>query len=240
MRKREDPTRTKMQETTETTVTTRVIRPFKIIATILVVVAIILMIPVLVSQSWVQAATYRQGLWTECYSGDRIAPTVNPQQPTPSMSSVIECYDAQQSGWLGAARAFTLLSLIATVIGLIFAILALWKGHSFAICFVIGGVMLIVAAIFILIVLIIFPVKFMVEEVVPRRGVWELGWAWGLALGIFILQLASGLLYIFAPDKEEIHYSEKTYFSWCEWCSVKCVWINRFKGMWCGLKYAVA
>ncbi|XP_071841274.1 uncharacterized protein [Apostichopus japonicus] len=203
----------RMQETTETTVTTRVIRPFKIIATILVVVAIILMIPVLVSQVWIKAGTYNQGLWTECYSGERKAPTASPLQPTPSTSPELICYGAQKSAWLSAAKAFTLISLILTVVGLLCAALALWKGRSYAMYFVIGGIILIVAAVCILIVLIIFPVKFMVEDVVPNRGVWELGWAWGLALGIWILQLAAGLLYIFAPDKEEIYYSEKTYFS---------------------------
>ncbi|KAJ8021318.1 Transmembrane protein 47 [Holothuria leucospilota] len=202
-----------LSETTETTVTTRVIRPFKIIATILVVIAIILMIPVLVSYVWIQAQTYHQGLWIECYSGLRIVPTNGPGEPTPSTSSEIKCYGAQPSGWLKAAEAFTIISLVLSVFGLLCALLALWKGKQYAIYFTIGGVLLIFSALCILIVLIIFPVKFMVEEVVPGRGVWELGWAWGLALGILVIQLVSGLLYIFAPDREEIYYSEKTYFS---------------------------
>ena len=61
--------------------------------------------------------------------------------------------------------------------------------------------------------LIIFPTKFLTEDVVFGRTGFDLHWGWGLALGVFFMEVAAGIVFIVAPDTQEVHYSEKTVYT---------------------------
>ena len=85
------------EDRTETTVTTRVIRPFKIIAIILAIIGAILLIVAIASSVWIRATGFYQGLWKECFNGSRVLTTPAPGMPVPS-GGPIRCYKAMSTG----------------------------------------------------------------------------------------------------------------------------------------------
>ncbi|XP_072047441.1 p53 apoptosis effector related to PMP-22-like [Amphiura filiformis] len=199
------------EDRTETTVTTRVIRPFKIIAIILAIIGAILLIVAIASSVWIRAVGFYQGLWQECFNGTRVLTTPSPGVPLPT-GEPITCYKAMSSGWLHTCQAFEVVALILTIIGIICAIVAQVKGKSYSHFYKIGGILLIIAALCQVIALAVFPAKAIQEDIVLYRTNWELGWGYGMGWGVFLLQVVAGILLIFAPDKQEIYYSEKTYY----------------------------
>ncbi|XP_022090345.1 transmembrane protein 47-like [Acanthaster planci] len=198
--------------TTVVTSSTQVVRPFKVIAVILIVICVAVMIAVLANNTWITAAGFHQGLWNECYNGTRIIPTLPSGLPATQTPSDIKCQGAPVIGWLSACQALTIMALLLTVIGLVLAIIALFKGKRFANLYKIAGVLQFVAAVFMLVTLALFPVMSVQQETLLNRSNWELAWGYGLGWGAFLLQVASGILLVFAPDKQEIYYSEKTYY----------------------------
>ncbi|XP_041479384.1 p53 apoptosis effector related to PMP-22-like [Lytechinus variegatus] len=194
---------------TETTVTTRVFRPFKITALVLCVIAAVGSVASIANKAWVVSASYEQGLWQECYNGSR---TITPGQTLPTNQPMM-CYSAMPSAWLTSARAFALVALVILVIAILTAIISFIKGQQFSRLFVVAGVLVLLAAMCQLIPLIIFPTKFIAEDVIFGRTNFDLHWGWGLGLGVFFIEVAAGIVFIVAPDTQEIHYSEKTVYT---------------------------
>ncbi|XP_011678001.1 epithelial membrane protein 2 [Strongylocentrotus purpuratus] len=194
---------------TETTVTTRVFRPFKITALVLCILAAIGSVASIVNNAWVVSASFKQGLWQECYNGTRV---IVPGQPTTG-TEPMQCYSAEPSAWLTAARAFALVSLVILIIAIFAAIISFVKGQQFSRIFIVAGVLALLAAMCQLLPLIIFPTKFLAGDVVLGRTNFDLHWGWGLALGVFFMEVAAGIVFIVAPDTQEIHYSEKTVYT---------------------------
>ncbi|XP_038075698.1 transmembrane protein 47-like [Patiria miniata] len=200
-----------MDDSTVTT-TTRVVRPFKIIAVILIVLCGVVMIAVLANNTWIRAAGFYQGLWNECYNGTRIVPTLPSGLPSAQPPTDIVCHAAPATGWLIACKALSIVALLLTIFSLVFALVALIKGKRFANMYKIAGVLLFVSAVFMLVTLALFPAMSIQEDVFLLRSNWELAWGYGLGWGAFLLQVVAGILLLFAPDKQEIYYSEKTYY----------------------------
>lgn len=193
---------------TETTVTTRVFRPFKVTALVLCILAAIGSVASIVNNAWVRSVTFKQGLWQECYNGTRVLDG----NPT-TVNAPLECYPAESSQWLDAARAFALISLVILIVAIIVAVVSFVMGQRHSRLFIVAGVLILVAAMCQLLPLIIFPTKFLSEPVVFGRTGFELHWGWGLALGVFFMDVAAGIVFIVAPDTQEIHYSEKTVYT---------------------------
>ncbi|XP_071494087.1 uncharacterized protein [Diadema antillarum] len=193
----------------ETTVTTRVFRPFKITALVLCILAVVGSIASIVNNAWVRSATFYQGLWRECYNGSRV---VDMDAPVTG-NEPIACHAAEPSAWLASARAFACVALVLLIGAIIAAAFSFAYGQRYSKLFVVAGIFAIFAAICQLLPLIIFPTKFLGEPVVFGRTGFELHWGWGLALGVFFMELVSGLVFIVAPDRAEIHYSEKQVYS---------------------------
>ncbi len=199
----------------ETTVTstTRVVRPFKVIAIVLIAICIVAMIVVLGNSTWITATGFYQGLWQECYNGSRVLSTVAPpvvgttQSPSP-----IVCYSSPSSAWIAACQAMVILALVLTIVSFVLAVVALCKGKLYANFYKLGGVLLFLAAVFMMVSLAVFPAMSIQEPVVRGRDKWLLAWGYGLGWGAFLLHVAAGILLLFAPDRQEIYYSEKTYY----------------------------
>lgn len=199
----------------ETTVTTRVIRPFKIIAIILAVIAFILLIVTIASPVWLRATGFYMGLWKECYNGSRVLVSPSPGVPRPTTAAPLGkmmCFAAASTGWLHTCQAFEVVALLLTLLGVLFALVAQLKGKSFSSFYQIGGALILCAGLCQVIALAVFPAKSIQEDIVIGRRNWELGWGYGMGWGVFLLQVVAGILLIFAPDKQEIYYSEKTYY----------------------------
>ncbi|XP_071805422.1 transmembrane protein 47-like [Asterias amurensis] len=200
----------------ETTVTstTRVVRPFKVIAIVLIAICIVVMILVLGNSTWITATGFYQGLWQECYNGSRVlASTAAPAVVAATQSpSKIVCHPSPSSAWIAACQAMVILALLLTIVSFVLAVVALCKGKLYANFYKLGGILLFLAAVFMLVSLAVFPAMSIKEPVVIGRENWLLAWGYGLGWGAFLLQVAAGILLLFAPDRQEIYYSEKTYY----------------------------
>ena len=89
---------------TETTVTTRVFRPFKITALVLCILAVAGSIAAIVNNAWVTSPTFEQGLWQECYNSTRV---ILPSTPMTG-NQPMKCYPAEPSGKETVLQIYTL------------------------------------------------------------------------------------------------------------------------------------
>ena len=71
-----------------------------------------------------------------------------------------------------------------------------------------------VAALFLLIALIVFPIMFMqeIDERACGDGQWYFGWSYGLAWGAAIFTVGAIVLLVVDRNGEETLYLEKTYY----------------------------
>ncbi|XP_019644207.1 PREDICTED: transmembrane protein 47-like [Branchiostoma belcheri] len=190
---------------TEVKTTTRVVRPMKLIGLICSGIAWILMIVCLASDYWVRSDTVKfyQGLWNEC--GKVTDATPPPTDCTP--------VSAQGQAYVQASAAFLILNLLLALAGFVLGLMAFFV-ERFRGFYKWAGLVLLVAVLFALIALIVFPAMFhtiLTEQLstsptaLKDRVNWELGWGYGVGWGASFFMIGAALLFLFGKDTNEIY-----------------------------------
>ncbi|XP_012946212.1 p53 apoptosis effector related to PMP-22 [Aplysia californica] len=169
------------------------IRPFKILAVVMATVAVVLTVISLAGPDWVSVKFYEGklqkswGLWWECW---RVH------------VSFEMCVGAD---WLAGCAAMVFLALIADAIATIMGLWGLFVKRRLP--YVLAGVLCIIAAMFHIISLIIYPVKFTAEvtgndDNKAETAQFVFDWTYGIAWGAVIF-LVGATVFFFIRVRDE-------------------------------------
>ncbi|XP_046378854.1 p53 apoptosis effector related to PMP-22-like isoform X2 [Haliotis cracherodii] len=174
-------------------------RPIKLIAVIFTGIALLLLIIGVAAADWVDVKFvsvkdgWRSwGLWEECYD---------------VTSSLTACV---KKDWMSACAALTLLSVFGAVGALGLGIFGLCTHKR--VLYIIAGVLTAVGALFILISVIIFPVKFSEDISEAHRSDlerYDIDWTYGVTLGGLFFLLGASIFFFIKQEDQEVS-REKT------------------------------
>ncbi|XP_067658615.1 transmembrane protein 47-like [Haliotis asinina] len=166
-------------------------------------VAVMLLMLSIAATTWLEADGFREGLWEKCKWRDRI-------------SQQVDCEKNYPRAWIQACRTMCLLSLATCLLSIVVACIGLRTDNfrSKYTYYKAALSIMFIAALFEVIALIIFPVKFL-EEVSHERShhKWEFGWAYGVGWGSAIFMFGAAILLLIDRESEEVIYREKTIYN---------------------------
>lgn len=182
----------------------------KVIALICGLIVIALMILALISNDWLIAEGWRQGLFSHC---------IGENAPTPLPFNVPErdpqCYPARDEGYIRTSAALCIVTLVTDIVATFLTALGLrskdyrtkYKFYRFAVYF------MALALTSLLVALIVYPVSFRSELSLGNRSIWEFGWAYGVGWGAAIFLFGAITLLLCDKESEEIYYKERKVMS---------------------------
>ncbi|GFO34451.1 lens fiber membrane intrinsic protein [Plakobranchus ocellatus] len=177
-----------------------VVRPIKVIGLMCGIIAVLLLMLSIAATSWLRADDVREGLWERC--------TYNYTMTEPNW---LDCELGRATEWMTACQALCLMSLITCVIAIIITSVAL-RNTNFKIKYKLywaGLITFLVAVLFELISLIIFPVKFLDDISTREQYHWSFGWAYIVGWVGAVAEFAAGLFLLLDRGAEEIIYRER-------------------------------
>ncbi|XP_067682485.1 p53 apoptosis effector related to PMP-22-like isoform X2 [Haliotis asinina] len=174
-------------------------RPIKLLAVIFTGIALLLLIIGVAAADWVDVkftavkdGWQSWGLWEHCYV---------------ITSSLTACV---KKDWMSACAALTLLALIGSVGALGLGICGLCTHKR--LLYIIAGVLTALGALFILISVIIFPVKFSEDITNAHRSDlerWDIDWTYGVTLGGLFFLVGAAIFFFLKQENQEVS-REKT------------------------------
>lgn len=177
-----------------------VVRPIKVVGLMCGIIAVLLLMLSIAATSWLHAERTREGLWERCVYN------------VTNSDYLDECKLADNSrDWVVACQALCLMSLITCIIAIIITSLAL-TNTNFKVKYKLywaGLVAFLIAVLFELVSLIIFPVKFLDEISSRDETTWRFGWAYIVGWIGAVAEFAAGLFLLLDKGAEEIIYRER-------------------------------
>uniref|UniRef100_A0A8C4WXE9 Transmembrane protein 47 n=1 Tax=Eptatretus burgeri TaxID=7764 RepID=A0A8C4WXE9_EPTBU len=159
------------------------VRPFKAIALLCAFLAVSLASVAVFSPAWVTAQGFKLSLWEECEG----SASREGAQPVWGCKSNLSLHNDWKLATLALVLAACLLSLLATITGLVALCAGSYRRLSLPM-----AVLLYMAVILQVCALILFPIKFLDETAL--RSYHEFDWGYGLAWGAAIFMLGSAIL----------------------------------------------
>jgi len=205
-----------MTAPTTTIETVTVVRPLKVIALICLIISVILLIVCLATTTWLKAGDFRTGLFEECSVARTAGATASPKLPK-AAPPLGECQPVKYRGkvYIQATAALLVIAGIVTVIAIIMTILGLTTQNPNRkyLFYRVAMYLALIAVLFELIGLVVFPVCFYMELKDWGTLPWEFDWSYGVAWGAALFAFGSSLLLICDKEHEEIYYKEKTVYA---------------------------
>ncbi|XP_066908416.1 transmembrane protein 47 isoform X3 [Halyomorpha halys] len=199
------PADDKMAPTT-TIETITVTRPLKVIAFICGLMVMILLVLALISNDWLMASGWRQGLFSHCI-------TENAPTPLPFNIKYLgpDCYKARDMAYIKVAAALCIIALLTDAMATLLTGIGLrttdhrtkYKFYRIAVY------VMILSLVSVLLALVVYPVCFAAELNEGNRTVWEFGWAYGVGWGAAIFLFGAVVLLLCDKESEEIYYKER-------------------------------
>ncbi|XP_014254134.1 transmembrane protein 47 isoform X2 [Cimex lectularius] len=199
------PPEDKMAPTT-TIETITITRPLKVIAFICGLMVMVLLVLALVSNEWLMAAGWRQGLFSHC-----IGETAPTPLPFNVKNQAPDCYKARDVAYIKIAAGLCIVALVTDAMATILTGIGLktsdyrtkYKFYRIAVY------VMILSLISVLMALVVYPVCFAAELNEGNRMVWEFGWAYGVGWGSAIFLFGAVVLLLCDKESEEIYYKER-------------------------------
>ncbi|KAK3798585.1 hypothetical protein RRG08_031596 [Elysia crispata] len=177
-----------------------VVRPIKVVGLMCGIIAVLLLMLSVAATSWLQAERTREGLWERCVYNVTNSDFLDECELTDNTRE-----------WVVACQALCLMSLITCIVAIIITSVAL-RNTNFKIKYKLywaGLIAFLLAVLFELLSLIIFPVKFL-EEISSRdQTSWSFGWAYIVGWVGGVAEFAAGLFLLLDKGAEEIIYRER-------------------------------
>ncbi|KAF6209103.1 hypothetical protein GE061_014846 [Apolygus lucorum] len=178
----------------------------KVIAFICGFMVIVLLVLALVSNDWLMALGWRQGLFYHC---------IGEHAPTPLpfnvKAAVPGCYGARDVTYIKVAAGLCIVALVTDAMATLLTGIGLrTSDHRTKYKFYrIAVYVMILSLICVLLALVVYPVCFAAELNQGNRTVWEFGWAYGVGWGAAIFLFGAVVLLLCDKESEEIYYKER-------------------------------
>ncbi|XP_013400885.1 transmembrane protein 47 isoform X2 [Lingula anatina] len=185
-----------------------IVRPLKVLALIFGCLASLLLLIAIIPTHWLQTSIYREGLFVAC--------KMPPNHSLIHDDQVETCFALSGQVWTQAVAAMCIISLLITAASTVVTGLALCnkepdRKYTFYMVAMVGFGL---AAIFLVIGLIVYPIMFwqnMVFKLEDGGKEWEFAWAYGLAWASVLVILTAAILLFVERDADEIDYREKVH-----------------------------
>lgn len=168
----------------ETREVVRVIRPLKVIAFIFSCIAVVMLILSILTNYWLEAEGFRQGLWEYCTT----------------TANIESCNSNIDSVWILACGAICLVALMMSLVAAILSLVGIVsKDRLKKQTFYLSAISVIILTIlFLLTALVIFPIFFIhkMEEyqMTYKLTHWFFSWSYGLGWGAWIFLVGAAIL----------------------------------------------
>lgn len=166
----------------------------------------VLLVLALISNDWLIAAGWRQGLFSYCV-GD------NAKTPLPFNVKDVGpgCYRGRDTAYIKIAAALCIIALLTDAMATLLTGIGLrTSDHRTKYKFYrIAVYVMILSLVTVLMALVVYPVCFAAELNEGNRRVWEFGWAYGVGWGAAIFLFGAVVLLLCDKESEEIYYKER-------------------------------
>lgn len=182
--------------------TVLVVRPIKVIATILGVLAAIFILVSTAASAWLISRGAREGIWERCVFRSQAA----------NQTRLMDCGHELLTDWVKAPQTLSIISLLVCV-GAVVATSVALRTFNLKLKYRLYWVALIgffIAVGFELISLVAFPIKFLQEiSDKERQGTdWSFGWAYIIGWAGAICEFTSGLFLLLDRGADEAIFRE--------------------------------